>query len=123
MVKDFLPKYMSNSFCEVLKLQDGQRFKKVFLSRENSNVYWINERQEVLVSIKRKWSPVTLFVGALNGAANSIENAMKASQNIYYKTTIWWNNSYSESLSKRIKTSNEFSSVQFSTELKWCKWS
>lgn len=69
MVKDFPPKYMSNSYCEVLKLQDGQGFKKIFLSRENTNVYWINERQEILVSIKRKWSSVTLFVGALNGAA------------------------------------------------------
>lgn len=106
---------MSNSYCKVLKLQNGQGFKKAFPSRENSNVSWVNEQQEVLMSIKRKWRPVTLFVGALEGAASSVENATKASQNINHKTTRWWSNPSSESLTKGIKTSNEYCGVQFST--------
>lgn len=64
---------------------------------------------------KEEISPVRLFVESLKGAASSVENAIKASQNINHKTTVWWSSPSSESLSKGIKTINEYSGVQFST--------
>lgn len=54
LIKNLPPKYISNSYCEVLKVKNGQGFEKIFLSREHMAKCVLNKRKSRSVGKDRE---------------------------------------------------------------------